>query len=134
MTGRPPSKATVLLVDDDPVIATMYGVGLERAGYRVVVANDGRAALELASRAKPDLIILDIRMPVLDGIEVLERLTAEGVTQRTPVVMLSNRKEAGVMERAISLGAKEYLVKLEITPPQVAAVVGRWLAAAHAEA
>lgn len=123
-----------MLVDDDPVIATMYGVGLERAGYRVVVANDGHAGLELASKAKPDLILLDVRMPVLDGIEVLERLAAEGVTQRTPVVMLSNRKEAGVVERAISLGAKEYLVKLEITPPQVAAVVGRWLAAAGAQA
>jgi CheY-like chemotaxis protein len=134
MTARHPSAATVLLVDDDPVVATMYGLGLERAGYKVVVANDGHTGLELVSKAKPDLILLDIRMPVLDGIEVLKRLAADGVTQRTPVVMLSNSKEAGVMERAISLGAKEYLVKLEITPREVAAVVGRWLSSAGSQA
>ena len=118
----------MLLVDDDPVIATMYGLGLQRAGYKVVLAADGQAGLELATSAKPDLILLDVRMPLLDGIEVLKRLAADGVTQRIPVVMLSNTKEAGIVARAISLGARQYLVKLEITPLEVAAIVGRWLA------
>ena len=118
----------MLLVDDDPVVATMYGLGLQRAGYRVILAGDGEAALELASSAKPDLILLDVRMPLLDGIEVLKRLAADGVTQRIPVVMLSNTKETGIVARAIRLGAKQYLVKLEITPPEVAAIVGHWLA------
>ena len=67
-------------------------------------------------------------MPLLDGIEVLKRLAADGVTQRIPVVILSNTKEAGIVARAISLGARQYLVKLEITPLDVVAIVGRWLA------
>ena len=137
--GRPSSAvpssiaATVLLVDDDPVIATMYGLGLQRAGYNVILAHDGQAGLELASSAKPDLILLDVRMPVLDGIEVLKRLAADGVTRSVPVLMLSNTKEAGIVARAMSLGAKQYLVKLEITPPEVAAIVGRWLATDQAQ-
>jgi len=106
----------------------MYGLGLQRAGYTVVFAGDGQAGLELASSAKPDLILLDVRMPVLDGIEVLKRLAADGITQWIPVVMLSNIKEAGIVERAMGLGARQYLVKLEITPAEVAAIVGRWLA------
>ncbi len=139
--GRPSSAvpssiaATVLLVDDDPVIATIMraGVGLPCNGYNVILAHDGQAGLELASSAKPDLILLDVRMPVLDGIEVLKRLAADGVTRSVPVLMLSNTKEAAIVARAISLGAKPYLVKLEITPPEVAAIVGRWLATDQAQ-
>lgn len=66
-----PIAATVLIVDDDPVIAMMCGLGLERAGYRVLSAKNGVTGLELVATAHPDLILLDVRMPVMDGIEVL---------------------------------------------------------------
>src|SRR5450756_34624 len=82
-----PIAATVLIVDDDPVIAMMYGLGLERAGYRVLSAKNGGAGLELVATAHPDLILLDVRMPVMDGIEVLTRLAADVATQDIPVVM-----------------------------------------------
>ncbi|HEY8814285.1 MAG TPA: response regulator [Candidatus Dormibacteraeota bacterium] len=120
------------MVDDDSVIAMMYRLGLERSGYKVVVARDGQTALELASSAKPDLILLDVRMPVIDGIEVLRRLAAKGVTERIPVVMLSNYSEATMVAKAMSLGARQYLVKMESTPLEVAAIVGRWLVPAMA--
>lgn len=122
-----PPGATVLIVDDDPVIAMMYGLGLERAGYRVLVAKDGQTGLDMASSANPDLILLDVRMPILDGIEVLTRLAAESTTREIPVVMLSNYSEAAIVKRTLDLGAKEYLVKIGTTPAEVAATVGRWI-------
>ncbi|MHB8612722.1 MAG: response regulator [Candidatus Dormibacteraceae bacterium] len=119
--------ATVLIVDDDPVITMMYTLGLERAGYEVLVARDGQAGLDLASSAKPDLILLDVRMPILDGIEVLARLAADSGAAAIPVVMLSNYSESAIVTQTLSLGAKEYLVKIGTTPAEVAAVVARWI-------
>jgi CheY-like chemotaxis protein len=127
MTAARSSEGTVLLVDDDPVIRMMYGLGLERAGYKVVGAKDGQAALDLASSVKPDLILLDVRMPDLDGIEVLKRLAADGIAERIPVVMLSNFNDAAMVTNAMSLGATQYLVKIETTPADVAATVRRLL-------
>lgn len=127
MAEPTPPAVTVLIVDDDPVIAMMYGLGLQRAGYAVLVAKDGQAGLEMASKAHPDLILLDVRMPILDGIEVLTRLAADSTTREIPVVMLSNYSESAIVNRTLSLGAKEYLIKIGTTPAQVAAVVARWL-------
>jgi CheY-like chemotaxis protein len=122
-----PPPATVLIVDDDPVISMMYGLGLERAGYSVLVAKDGQAGLELAAKSLPDLILLDLRIPILDGIEVLERLAADSATSSIPVLMLSNYSESDLIKRVLSLGAKEYIVKIETTPAEVAAVAARYL-------
>jgi CheY-like chemotaxis protein len=122
-----PVAATVLIVDDDPVIAMMYGLGLERAGYRVLAAKDGVAGLELVETAHPDLILLDVRMPNMDGIEVLTRLAADVATREIPVVMLSNYSESAVVEKTLSLGAKQYLVKIDTSPAKVAAVAEHWL-------
>jgi CheY-like chemotaxis protein len=122
-----PVAATVLIVDDDPVIAMMYGLGLERAGYHVLAAKDGVAGLELVETAQPDLILLDVRMPIMDGIEVLTRLAADVATREIPVVMLSNYSESALVEKTLSLGAKQYLVKIETSPAEVAAVAAHWL-------
>ena len=97
-----PIAATVLIVDDDPVIAMMSGLGLERAGYRVLSAKNGVAGLELVATAHPDLILLDVRMPVMDGIEVLTRLAADVATQDIPVVMLSNYSESAVVKTTLA--------------------------------
>lgn len=126
-----PNPATILLVDDDPVITMVYQAGLERAGFNVLVANNGQAGLELATTSRPDLILLDVRMPVLDGIEVLTRLAADRATRDIPVVMLSNYSESVIVKKALALGAKEYLVKIQVTPGEVAGVVARWLGTLH---
>jgi putative two-component system response regulator len=122
-----PPPATVLIVDDDPVISMMYALGLERAGYSVLVAKDGRAGLELAAKSLPDLILLDLRIPILDGIEVLKGLAADSATCSIPVLMLSNHSESDLVKKVLSLGAKEYIVKIETTPAEVAAVAARYL-------
>ncbi|GAC1690346.1 MAG: response regulator [Candidatus Dormibacteraceae bacterium] len=122
-----PRAATVLIVDDDPVISMMYSLGLERAGYTVLVAKTGQAGLDMALKALPDLILLDVRIPILDGIEVLARLAADSSTREIPVVMLSNYSEPALVDRIVRLGAKQYIVKIETTPSEVAAVVARHL-------
>jgi CheY-like chemotaxis protein len=117
----------VLVVDDDRVVAEMYRLALSRAGNDVLVANDGLAALRLALSARPDFIFLDIRMPKMDGIEVLRSLGATKVTRNIPVAMLSNYDEPGLVRECLGLGAKEYLVKAGTNPADLCRIVTQWL-------
>lgn len=95
MTGaKRPSSWTVLVVDDEPDIRYLLRVTLELAGYRVVEATHGEAALELARRSAPELVITDQMMPVMNGGELIERLRAEGSTKAIPVVMISATRSA----------------------------------------
>jgi len=121
--------ATVLLVDDDRVVAEMYRLALTRAGHDVLVANDGLAGLEVASTARPDCIFLDIRMPKMDGIEVLRSLAASDSTKDIPVVMLSNYDEPSLVRETAKLGAKQYLVKAGTNPTDLGGIVSQWVPA-----
>ena len=116
-----------MVVDDDAIVAEMYRLALARGGFDVVVAKDGPTALQMAEDLAPALIFLDIRMPLMDGIEVLQRLAADLAMCRIPVVMLSNYDDRGYVNRSFSLGAKEYLVKVNIQPGDLAAVASRWI-------
>jgi CheY-like chemotaxis protein len=124
--GRP-TIATVLVVDDDRVVAEMYRLALSRAGNDVLVANDGLAALRLALSSRPDFIFLDIRMPKMDGIEVLRSLGATKGTSNIPVAMLSNYDEPGLVRECLGLGAKEYLVKAGTNPADLGRIVTHWV-------
>lgn len=97
----------------------MYRLKLELDGYLVDVAADGFTALEKARALNPDIIFLDIRLPKLDGIGVLERLRAEESTARIPVVILSNWNEKELIERGASLGALDHLIKSQTTPTKL---------------
>ena len=117
---------TILIVDDDVLVGDMYRLALSRAGYNVVVARDGGEGLKLAESAAPEVIFLDIRMPDMDGIEVLRRLAGNAGTREIPVVMLTNYDDSRYMNESVRLGAKEYLVKAGIVPADLVAVVARW--------
>jgi chemosensory pili system protein ChpA (sensor histidine kinase/response regulator) len=119
--------ATVLVIDDDAVVAEMYRLGLVRNGFNVLVAKDGATGLEMAAASDPALIFLDIRMPRMDGIEVLERLMASETLRRIPVVMLSNYDDSTHIKQSIGLGAKEYVVKVNIRPADLATIAARWI-------
>jgi CheY-like chemotaxis protein len=118
------------VIDDDAVVADMYRLALVREGYDVRVAKDGPAGLQIAAASAPALIFLDIRMPHMDGIEVLERLAADAATRRIPVVMLSNSDDSNYVRRSLGLGAKEYLVKVNVRPADLATVAARWISPA----
>lgn len=80
----------MLLVEDEQIVADIYQLGLGRAGYEVLVANSGRTGPELAETSRPKFIFLDVRMPGMDGVEVLKQLSINPETRHIPVVMLSN--------------------------------------------
>jgi DNA-binding response OmpR family regulator len=99
----------VLLVDDDAAIRRSVATGLELEGFTVVPASGGRAALEAAERISPAVILLDLTMPDLDGLAVLERLRARG--DDGPVCVLSARDEVDDRVRGLQAGADDYIVK-----------------------
>jgi DNA-binding response OmpR family regulator len=105
MTGQ-----HILVVDDEPSIVEVVGLYLEREGYRVTVARDGQAALDAVRRERPDLIVLDLMLPKMDGLEITRRLRAHGDVP-IPIIMLTAKKEE--MDRIIGLemGADDYVVK-----------------------
>jgi DNA-binding response OmpR family regulator len=98
-----------LLVDDDPAIRRAVSAGLELEGFTVVAASGGRAALEAAARIAPAVVLLDLSMPDLDGLEVLERLRAGG--DQVPVCVLSARDEVDDRVAGLQAGADDYVVK-----------------------
>jgi two-component system response regulator RpaA len=102
---------TVLVIDDDPDICEIVRVNLEGAGYVVAVANDGAAGLQAAREVQPDLIVLDVLMPELDGWQVLEQLGNEPTTADVPVIMLTCKGEDLDILRGLSEGAVEYVTK-----------------------
>ena len=104
-----PSGPVVLLVDDDAGIRKTVGAGLELEGFSVVLASGGRPALEAAERVRPDVVLLDIAMPDLDGLEVLRRLRAAG--DEVPVCILSARDDVDDRVRGLEAGADDYIVK-----------------------
>ena len=110
----------VLLVEDDTAIAQMYRLKLELDGYQVEVAGDGEAALEMARGSAPDIIFLDLRLPKLDGLEVLETLRSDPITKTVPVVILSSYSEKELVQRGAKLGVLDLLIKSKTTPAQLA--------------
>ena len=101
----------VLAIDDEQDILLMIKIALEFDGIPVITAGSGEEGLEVAERERPDVILLDIRLPGIDGWEVLERLKADEALAGIPVVMISAHATPSTPQRAIKLGCKAYLTK-----------------------
>lgn len=101
----------ILVVDDEPKVGELLRQGLERHGYRVVTALDGEAAWQRAVSDQPDLILLDVMMPKLDGFELLRRLKEYEQTRGIPVVMLTAKGDTGAIFQAQELRVTDYLTK-----------------------
>ncbi|TMF69623.1 MAG: response regulator [Chloroflexi bacterium] len=122
-----PDDVNVLFVEDDASVAQMYRLKLELDGYTVHVVADGLSALEKARALHPDIIFMDIRIPKLDGLTVLERLRADDTTTDIPVVILSNWNEKELVERGVKLGALDHLIKSQTTPARLSNRLKEWL-------
>jgi CheY-like chemotaxis protein len=129
--ANPPAQhaARILLVEDDSDMATMYRFKLESDGFSVHLADAGETVLTLAFHRPPDLALLDIGLPDMDGLQVLAALRADARTLAMPVVILSSCDDPDVIRRGFELGATEYLVKTEATPAQVSDCVALWTTA-----
>src|SRR5262249_56038263 len=116
-------KVHVLLVEDDPSVSDMYRVRLEMDGYRVLAAADGLTALRLIRELAPELVLLDYRLPRLDGPAVLRALREDELTRDQRVVVLSAFDEPRLVAEGRGLGAMEWLGKTPITPTQLSGVL-----------
>ena len=117
----------VLLIEDDPAALEMYKMKLEMDGYRVNVAMDGEEGLQRAGELIPDIIFLDVRLPKKDGFEVLHELRQQDTTKHIPVIILSNYGEKELIERGLTLGAMEFLIKAQTTPTSLSEGINEWL-------
>lgn len=109
----------VLLVEDDKMIIDMYTLKFTQEGYEVVQAENGKDGLDFAKKHNPDIILLDIILPQMDGFTVLKALKADAKTKNTPVVLLTNLGQDGDVKKGLELGAVDYLIKANFTPSQV---------------
>jgi twitching motility two-component system response regulator PilG len=116
------SRKTVMIVDDSPTIRKILGLTLERAGYKVVAEPDGESAIERLIQVVPDMILLDIAMPKIDGYEVCKRIKQDPRTKAVPVVMLSGKGALFDKVKGHMAGASEYLTKPFETPAVLAVV------------
>lgn len=107
MSHRP----LVLVADDDPDILNLVTLRLERDGYEVVGATDGARALEQAFERPPDLVLIDVSMPKLDGYEVAQRLRSHNATETIPIILLTARAQDSDVARGVEAGADDYVKK-----------------------
>jgi CheY-like chemotaxis protein len=113
----------ILLVDDNEFIQRMFARALAHDGYEILSANDGTVALEVATKERPDLIVMDVMMPNMNGMRALESLKANEVTKTIPVIMLSAYDNPGVFSKALEIGAARYILKDSMDAPELVTVV-----------
>lgn len=103
--------AKILFIEDEPALQKALGDFLQRQGYEVTAALNGADGLDAARRNRPDLILLDLILPRLSGMEVLRRVREEPGLSAVPVIVLTNVESSEAVEQAVALGARAYLVK-----------------------
>lgn len=123
----------ILLIDDDSLLLTLLERKLTARGYVVITANDGSAGLERARADHPDLIVLDMMMPIMDGRQVLRAIQADTDLSTIPVIMLTSRREESDVVGAIERGAADYQLK-PFSPDELIARIGRFLTKKKVEA
>lgn len=123
-----PQKGKILLIEDDVTLSRMYEKKFTADGYQVVTAYDGWEGLKKTTSEKPDIVLLDILLPGLDGLAVFKKMRSQTQTFNTPVILLTNVGEEDAIYECFKLGAVDYLVKSEVTPAQVTEKVESFLA------
>ena len=109
----------IAIVEDDQVIAQMYRMKFESEGFEVQIAENGKLGVELAEQMKPDMILLDLKMPEMSGEEALKAIRASDWGKHIPVIILTNLGEEEAPKSLQTLGVHSYIVKAELTPRQV---------------
>lgn len=113
------SKKKILIVEDDNFVAEVYSTKLLEMGHEVIIAQNGEEGLNALKESIPDLILLDIIMPVMGGIEMLEELKKNEEWKKIPVILLTNVGEKDSIQKVQTLGVQDYLIKSHFTPAEV---------------
>lgn len=122
--------AKILIIEDDVLLSKMYTSIFSSGPYQVENATDGQDGLDKARANRPDLILLDIMMPKLNGMEVLSKLKSDAELESIPVIILTNLAGDNDVQTALGMGAVRYIIKSEVKPKEVEAIVSEILAAA----
>ena len=109
----------ILFIEDESALQKTFGDFLSQEGYEMISALDGEIGLRLAKTKKPDLILLDLILPKLNGFEVLKKLKEDAEIQNTPVIVLTNLENLEDVEKALELGATTYLVKAQYSLEEI---------------
>ena len=114
---------TIFFIEDDPVVVKVYATKFAREGFHVEVAEDGLIALRMLSTVKPDIVVLDLMMPKLSGVDVLKYIRSTPALKATPVIILSNAHMTSLAQEAAALGPEKALLKSSCTPVQLLKVI-----------
>jgi DNA-binding response OmpR family regulator len=128
VTADERAQPVVLVADDEEDIRELIVFRLENSGYTVIEAHDGAEALELARSERPDLAVLDVMMPKLDGYELTQRLRDDEATRRMPIILLTARSQEADVQHGFDAGADDYIRKPfspEELRSRVQAILGR---------
>jgi len=109
----------VLIIEDDKFLRELLGKKLSNVGYTAILAVDGEEGLEKIKKDKPDIVLLDLILPGINGFEVLERHKKDASISSVPVIILSNLGQSEDIEKGLRLGAKDFLVKAHFTPQEI---------------
>lgn len=112
-------KQSILLIEDDEFLAELYATKLTLEGFDVILAIDGEKGLKMIKTKKPDLILLDIILPKMDGFEVLKAMKADKSLKKTPIILLTNLSQKDEVKKGLALGANDYLIKAHFMPSEV---------------
>jgi DNA-binding response OmpR family regulator len=115
---KPQMPVHVLLVEDDGFLANIYKTKFEMEGFKVSVSDNGEIALTDIKKKEPDIVLLDILLPKLDGFAVLEKVKADPQTKDIPVILLTNLGQKDDVDRGLQLGAVDYLIKAHFKPSE----------------
>lgn len=107
------------MVEDDEFLAELYATKLNLEGYEVFLAADGEKGLKLVKEKVPDLLLLDIILPKMDGFEILTKMKADAELKNIPVILLTNLSQKDEVKRGLDLGANDYLIKAHFMPSEV---------------
>ncbi len=112
-------KIKILLVEDDSFLLNMYATKFEIENFEVVVAEDGEKGFRMASTENPDIILLDIMLPKMDGFDVLKQIKNNQETANIPVILLTNLSQKDDIDKGLDMGAIDFLIKAHFMPSEV---------------
>jgi len=119
MANTEKTKIHVLIVEDDVFLANIYKTKFDMEGFKVSTSENGEAGLNDIKKKKPDIVLLDILLPKMDGFVVLEKLKADPEVKSIPVILLTNLGQKDDVQKGLEMGAEDYLIKAHFKPSEV---------------